>query len=252
VVLITGASGGIGEATALAFAAQHARLALCARRLDRLNNVAEACRRAGAAEVIVRRVDIGRAPDARTFVAAALQTFERIDILINNAGVGWFGAMDSMPVETMDEIFATNVMGAVHTIQAVLPTLLEQRSGVIINIASVVGFRPLPYAAIYSASKHALVALSHALRGELSGSGVKVSVVYPGTTDTDFFGRDGPDGPLVRSSQKVAELVLRTARRPRRDVIVAPYRLAQLLEPVAGGLLDHALGEYRRRHRRPT
>jgi len=105
----------------------------------------------------------------------------------------------------------------------------------------------MPYSAVYSASKHALVGLSHALRGELSGTGVKVSVVYPGTTDTEFFRGEDPGGIMTHPASWVAGAIVRAARWPRRDVIIAPYRLAHLAEPFAGGLLDHVLGEARRR-----
>ena len=111
-----------------------------------------------------------------------------------------------------------------------------------------VGFRATPYSAVYAATKHALVGLSHALRGELSGTGVKVCAVYPGTTRTEFRGSAPPaDGPFVHRAEQVARAIVRTARWPRRDVILAPYRLAHLVEPVLGGPLDHLLGEARRR-----
>ena len=245
-VLITGASSGIGEATALAFARRRARLALCARRIDRLQAVAQRCRQSGATEVLVRKADVTRALEARGFVAAALSSFERADVLVNNAGVGWRGRFVDMGDEELREVLDTNVLGAVWTTQAALPAMLEANSGVIINVASVLGFRAMPYSAVYSASKHALVGLSHALRGELSGTGVKVCVVYPGTTDTAFFQGEEPRGVLLHPPSWVANAIVRTARRPRRDVIILPYRLAHLAEPVFGGLLDHVLGEARR------
>ena len=126
--------------------------------------------------------------------------------------------------------------------------MLERRRGVIINIASVAGFRATPYSAVYAATKHAVVGFSHALRGELSGSGVKVCVVYPYVTSgTEFFeGMGGVVGPQYPASW-VAKLIVRTARFPRRDAMVAPIRLAQFAEPVIGGLMDHATGEVRRR-----
>jgi hypothetical protein len=124
--------------------------------------------------------------------------------------------------------------------------MLEANTGVIVNVASVVGFRAMPYSAAYSASKHALVGLSHALRGELSGTGVKVSVVYPGTTDTEFFQGERPRAPLTHSPRWVARAIVRTARHPRRDVVILPYRVAHLVEPILGGPLDHVLGETRR------
>lgn len=247
-VLITGASSGIGEATALAFARRGARLALCARRFDRLQAVAQRCRAAGAPEVLVRRADVSRPAEARGFVAAALSSFDRIDVLVNNAGVGWRGRFQDMGEAEVIELIETNVLGAVLITQAALPTMVAANSGVVINVASVLGFRAMPYSAAYSASKHALVGLSHALRGELSGTGVKVSVVYPGTTDTDFFQGERSDGLLTHPASWVARAIVRTARHPRRDVIILPYRLVHLVEPVLGGLLDHVLGEARRGH----
>jgi len=248
-VLVTGASSGIGAATALAFARRHARLAICARRLDRLQDVAERCRHAGAAAVMLRRADVGRRTDARAFVAGALRDYDRIDVLVNNAGLGWQGRLHEMPEQEVQTLVETNLLGLVWMTQAALPTMLAARSGVIINVASIVGFRAIPYSAIYSATKHAVVGLSHALRGELSGSGVKVSVVYPSTTATEFFDRtEGRIGPAY-SAGWVANLIVRTARWPRRDAMVLPIRGAHLSEPLIGGLLDHILGEVRRRGR---
>ena len=249
VVVITGASSGIGAATALAFAKRGARLELCARRLDKLNAVAEQCRRAGSPEVNVRAVDVGQKAQARSFIAAAIRDYERLDILINNAGIGWFGSLHQMPEEKIDEMIATNLKGVINNTQAAVPWMMERHRGVIINVASVAGFRSSPYSALYSATKYGVVGLSHALRGELSGSGVKVCVVYPYVTgQTEFFDNGGrvigPEYP----AWWVANLIVRTARYPRRDAMVFPLRLAQLAEPVFGGLLDHAIGEVRRRN----
>ncbi len=246
VVAVTGASSGIGEATALAFARRGSRLALGARRLDRLNAVAQKCRERGSPDVSTRRLDVGRRSDATGFITSALRDHEHIDILVNNAGLGWMGRLHEMPEEKVDELIATNLAGVIATTQAVLPSMLERRRGVIINVASVVAFRAAPYSAVYSATKYALVGLSHALRGELSGSGVKVCVVYPASTGTEFFAvTEAPMGPQY-SAAWVARLIVRTARFPRRDAIVLPYRFVQLAEPIFGGLIDHTIGEARR------
>ncbi len=246
VVAVTGASSGIGEATALAFARRGSRLALGARRLDRLNAVAQKCRERGSPDVSTRRLDVGRRSDASGFVTSALRDHEHIDILVNNAGLGWMGRLHEMPEEKVNELIATNLAGVIATTQAVLPSMLERRRGVIINVASVVGFRAAPYSAVYSATKYAVVGLSHALRGELSGSGVKVCVVYPGSTATEFFAAtEAAIGPQY-SAAWVARLIVRTARFPRRDAIVLPYRFVQLAEPIFGGLIDHSIGEARR------
>ncbi|HEY8642854.1 MAG TPA: SDR family NAD(P)-dependent oxidoreductase [Candidatus Dormibacteraeota bacterium] len=247
-VLVTGASSGIGAATARLFARSGARLTICARRLDRLHEIADQCRHAGAEAVVVRRTDMTKPADVRAFVAGALRDFDRVDVLVNNAGVGWRGRFQDMPEEAMRLLIETNVTGLAMAVQAVLPSMLEANSGVIINVSSVVGFRATPYSAVYSATKHAVTGLSHALRGELSGTGVKVCAVYPGTTRTEFRGTDPPpQGVFVQRPEHVARAIVRTARWPRRDVIMIPYRLAHLAEPVLGGPLDHLLGELRRR-----
>jgi short-subunit dehydrogenase len=245
-VLVTGASSGIGEATALAFARAGANLCLCARRTDRLQDVARRCRELGAPQVLTRRADLSRPADARAFVTAALGAFERAHILVNNAGVGWRGRFLDMPEEELRGLLEVDLVAAMLTTQAVLPTMIEANSGVIINVASVLGFRAMPYSAVYSAAKHALVGFGHSLRGELSGTGVKVSTVYPGTTATPFFQGRRSGGFITHSPGWVARAIVRTARRPRRDVIIVPYRLAQVAEPFLGGLLDHVLGEARR------
>jgi len=248
VVVITGASGGIGEAAALAFARKRANLVLGARRVEQLNAVAQKCRDRGAPEVTVRRLDVGQRVEARAFVAAALRDHERIDVLVNNAGVGWIGRLHEMGDEKIDELVATNVKGTITTTQAALPSMLARGRGVIINVSSVVGFRAAPYSAVYSATKHAVVGFSHALRGELSGTGVKVCVVYPANTNTAFFARAeaAPIGPQY-PAWWVANAIVRTARFPRRDVMVLPYRFVHMAEPFLGGLLDHAVGEARRK-----
>ena len=247
-VLITGASSGIGEASALAFARKGARLALCARRIDRLQDVAQRCRSAGSPGVTIRRVDISQAAEARAFISGALRDFDGIDVLVNNAGSGWSGRLWEMPEDEVRRLVETNLLGTVWTTQAVLPGMLAARRGVIINVSSVAGFRAAPYSALYSATKHAVTGLSHALRGELSGTGVKVCTVYPYITDTEFFTRTAPPvGPLY-PPRWVANLVVRTARVPRRDAIVAPLRLVHLVEPLLGGLLDHTIGEARRQN----
>ena len=248
-MIVTGASSGIGEATAIAFARRGARLELGARRLERLNSVAQKCREAGSPDVNVRLLDVGQRASARAFIAAAIRDHERLDVLVNNAGAGWIGRVQQMPEEKIDALIATNFKGIVNTTQAALPWMIERHRGVIINVASVAGFRPSPYQAVYGATKHAVVGFSHALRGELSGTGVKVCVVYPGVTSgTEFFGDEKPPVGFLRyPAGWVANLIVRTARFPRRDAIVAPLRLFHLAEPVFGGLGDHVIGEARRR-----
>ena len=171
-MVITGASSGIGAATALAFAKRGARLELAARRLDKLNEVAERCRHAGSPDVNVRQVDVAERAEARALVAGVLRSHERLDVLVNNAGVGWMGRLQHMPDKKVDELIAVNVKTVVTTTQAVLPWMLDRRRGVIINVASVAGFRASPYSAVYTATKHAVTRRSgrRAVPGRHQGS----------------------------------------------------------------------------------
>ena len=182
------------------------------------------------------------------FVAATLRTHERLDVLVNNAGLGWMGRLHQMPEEKIEELIATNLKGVISTTQAALPWMLERRRGVIINVASVTGFRASPYSAVYSATKHAVdgfVARTARRALRLRGEGMRQS--HPGVTDgTEFFaGTERPIGPQYPASW-VANLIVRTARFPRRDAMVLPLRAVHVAEPVFGGLMDHALGEARR------
>jgi short-subunit dehydrogenase len=237
-VLITGCSSGYGLETARHFHSQGWNV-VAAMRTPR----ADVLPRSERLRVVA--LDVTK-PEQ---IAAVLEASGPIDVLVNNAGVGWFGRAQEMPDEKLDELVATNFKGVVHTTQAALPWMLERRSGAIINVASVAGFRPSPYSAVYGATKHAVVGFSHALRGELSGTGVKVCVIYPGVTpDTEFFKDHAPSPGPRYSSDWVANLIVRTARRPRRDAIVFPMRLAYIAEPLVGGLIDHAVGEIRRRN----
>lgn len=248
VVLITGASSGIGRATALAFAKRGSRLALCARRTELLEAVAEECRSTGSPQVTAMRADLRRESDARDFVTGALLEHGRIDVLVNNAGLGWSGPFLEMPSEKVEELVQTNLLGMIWTSQAALSAMVAARRGVVINVSSIVGFRAAPYSAVYSATKHAVTGLSHAIRGEVSGTGVKICAVYPAVTASEFFQVSrGKMAGVVYPAEWVANLIVRTARFPRRDAIVLPYRLVDLAEPVVGGLVDRLLGAVIRR-----
>ena len=256
VAVITGASSGIGRATAIAFAREDLRVVLGARRNDRLQETVELIRRGGG-EARALKTDVTQADQVDGLVREAVTAFGRLDILVNNAGLGYFGRLESMPVAEARHLFDVNVMGTFYGIRSAVPIMRSQRSGHIITVASVVGKRATPGNAVYSATKFAQVALSESLRLELADAGIDVSVICPVSTTTEFFDvaasrsphRFGPAGPRY-SPEQVAEVILGCVRRPRPEVIVyPPARLMVVLNAVSPLLMDWILAKYWKRVR---
>lgn len=181
-VVVTGASSGIGRAVALEMARRGANVILGARRLDRLETVAAQCRALGVAATAVA-CNVTVPGDCHRLIAAA----PAVDVLVNNAG---FAILDSIAEAKEDDLrsmMETNYFGAVHCVQAVLPQMLARQSGTIVNVASITGIMGFAKMGGYGATKFALIGMTEALRNEVMGSGVRVALVCPGTTDTEFF-----------------------------------------------------------------
>ncbi len=185
VVIITGASSGIGEATARRLARGGAKVVIAARRPDRLEALARALDPSGA-NVLAVAGDITSDADRRQLVAAALQKFGRIDGLVNNAGYGTRGPVEIVPVDAIRKNFETNLFSLIALTQLVLPHLRERGTGCIVNIGSVAGRIARPLSSIYDSTKHALEAITDGLRGELKPFGVRVSLIRPGFILTEF------------------------------------------------------------------
>jgi NAD(P)-dependent dehydrogenase (short-subunit alcohol dehydrogenase family) len=234
VVAITGASAGIGHACALAFAREGARLAVCARRRERLDELVLAVEGLGA-QVLAREVDVADESQVHGFVRAAVERFGRLDVMVNNAGYGVRGAVDVTPVADYRRLMDVNYMGTVFGCQAALAVMRGQAAGVIINVSSIVGHRAQPGGGAYAATKAAQVSLTEALRVELRGTGIAACSVHPIGTATEFSevaarasdGRGGPPVGPVQSAEAVARAIVRCARRPRPEVY--PYRLSRAL-----------------------
>lgn len=251
VAVITGASSGIGRATALALAREGVAVVLGARRAERLQATVEEIARGGG-RACALRTDVTRPEEVRCLVGEAVTRFGRLDLLLNNAGLGYFGRLESMPVEEARYLFDVNVMGTLHGIQAAVPVMRSQRSGHIITVSSVVGKRATPGSGMYAATKFAQVALSEALRLEVAEAGIAVSVICPVSTTTEFFEtararspfKIDPVGPKY-SPEQVAEVILRCARRPRAEVILyPPARLMVVLNALWPRLMDRVLAAY--------
>lgn len=230
VVVITGASSGIGRATAHRFARKAARLVLVARRRGLLEQAAEECRRAGAADVLVIAADTSDEGAVNLVAAQAVERFGRIDVWVNNAAVAAWGKLDELPMGDVRRVFEVGVFGYVHGARAVLPVFKRQGSGVLINVGSMASRVSEPYNAPYSMAKHAVRALSMSLRQELILGGfsdIDVVTVMPATIDTPFFqhsanytGWAAKAMPPVYTPKRVARAIVRNARRPRREVPV--------------------------------
>jgi NADP-dependent 3-hydroxy acid dehydrogenase YdfG len=195
VVAITGASSGIGEATALLLAAGGAKIVLGARRSERLEALAARIITAGGAAVWTR-TDVRRREDLTALVAFARREYGRLDVLINNAGIGPLSPLDELRVEEWDQMIDINFKGVLHGIAAALPVFREQGCGHVVNTVSTAGLRVVPNQAVYAATKNAVRTLSEGLRQE-AGPDLRVTMVSPGFVGTDFV--DSTTSPEVRA-----------------------------------------------------
>lgn len=223
-VLITGASSGIGAALAQALAVQFPgiRLALTARRGDRLEALAVECRAAGA-EVLVIVADISQPDQTAALAEKVLHCFGHVDALVNNVGFAQMGPIELLPAAGIEQQFAVNLLGPLALTRALIPSMRAQGGGRIVNISSLSGRLAFPFVGIYSASKFALEALSDVLRMELEPFNIRVSVVEPGPVATEFVDvatakieaaiPNALDTPYRAAFQKVANLNQQLARQ---------------------------------------
>ena len=197
VVLITGASSGIGEATARHLASMGHQPVLGARRTDRITAIAQEIRQAGG-QALALELDVTDLESVRAFVGAAHRQFGRVDVLVNNAGVMPLSFLAELRIDEWNQMIDVNLRGVLHGIAAALPIMREQKSGHIINVASVSAHRVDPTAAVYCATKFAVRALSEGLRQE--SKDLRVTVVSPGLTRTELF--DGIAAPQVQAGAR--------------------------------------------------
>jgi short-subunit dehydrogenase len=249
VVAITGASKGIGAELARQLAAQGAKLVLAARNEKELEAVAEQCRQAGAS-VITVKADVAVERDCQAIVAGAVLAFGRLDTLVNNAGVSmWARFEDIQDMSILERIMQVNYMGAVYCTHHALPHLRESK-GRLVGVASLAGRTGVPTRTGYSASKHAMTGFFDSLRIELEGSGVTVTMIYPGFVATGIReNATGPDGKAILVSpvkegevmgveECARRIATAIARREREVVMTARGKIGLWLKLLAPSLID--------------
>lgn len=225
VVAITGASAGIGRATALRLARTGDAVVICARRSDKLNVVADEIRAAGG-QALPIVADVARVEDMERLVAAAVDRFGRLDVVVCNAGFGIAGTIDDITPQQMRELIDINYMGTFYAARAAMRVFRRQGSGHVIIVSSIVGKRGVPYMGAYSATKFAQDGLAQCLRCEVSGSNIHVTVVYPVSTETEFFDVMARETgmPVARAAgprqtaNVVANAIARAIERPVPEV----------------------------------
>jgi len=220
VAIVTGSSSGIGREVALTFAQEGAKVVLAARREAKLKEVAREILSRGAESLVVP-TDISQEAQVKAMVGEALREFGRVDVLVNNAGMGYWGPVMDFKTDDWDEVFDVNVKGTFLCSREVLPTMVEQRSGRIINISSDAGVIPFAEDSAYCAAKAAVIAFSRCLALELLPHDVGVHVICPGYVDTPWYDGDSyaPDRGKMLKAEDIARLALYLAALPPRVLI---------------------------------
>ena len=253
--LITGASQGIGKATALLFAQKGYDLIITARTKDKLELVAEEIRSLGV-EVLAIASDVSDRNAVEALINLGIERFSQIDVLVNNAGICMTAPMSKTTMEDWEKIINVNLWGYIHTINLLLPHFLERKQGSIINVGSFGGKVPLPNMTAYCTSKYAITGLTETLRLELEPQGIQVSGIHPSVTNSDFMERavfkdSDPEQmkqmlstPFVSQPEDVAKAIWSAVKHSQAEVVVGsakvPTLLHRLFPSITQGMLQMA------------
>lgn len=254
VVLITGASSGLGKQLCYDAAEAGAIVVACARRMQLIETVKENCMIISGQRAFAYQLDISDSEQVDQVLHQIQQEVGAIDILVNNAGFGLFENYLDTPFEEIRQMFEVNVLGLMYLTQRVAVTMIEQQSGHIFNVASIAGKLATPKSAVYSATKFAVMGFSNALRLELKPFNIHVTTVNPGPMETAFFDKADPNGgylasvqPFVTSPEVLSKKMIRAMSRPKREInqpfIMDVAAKAYILFPhvgdfLAGGILN--------------
>jgi short-subunit dehydrogenase len=232
VIVITGASSGIGRATALALAKKGAHLVLAARREEPLDDLAQQCEALGVRCLSVP-IDVTESAAVRALATQAVHAFGRIDGWVNNAGVYLVGRLEETPDDAFRQVMETNFFGTVYGSRAALAQFRHQGRGILVNVSSVYGSTAGPYVSAYAASKFAVRGFSASIRQEFEGTGIHVCTVMPAAVDTPLWQHSAnytgwrvrPIEP-ISSPERVAHALVRVLAKPRRELFIGPSRRA--------------------------
>lgn len=255
VVVVTGASSGIGKETALRYAGRHAHLALASRSEESLQRVADECRKTGAAEVIVQATDIADAVQVQQLFDTAVARFGRVDVAAQCAAITAFGRFEDLPVDVFDEVVRTNLLGSANVARSALTHFQANGTGHLVLVGSLLGTMAAPYQSAYVVSKFALNGLVRLLRQEnRHHAGIRVHGVYPGPVDTpvygtagNYFGRAPRVPPTAVAPATIVAAIVRATDRQRsserqvgwmnRPAIVAYHLIPSIFDAVIGPFL---------------
>ena len=249
IVVITGASSGIGEESAEEFAKRNASVVIVSRNKDRLDETAKKLSKYNC-KVLALPCDVSQKDQVNQMSKVVLEKFDTVDVLVNNAGFGIFSVLNNAKLEEIESQMSTNFLGMVYCVKAFLPKMLEQRSGHIVNVASVAASFGIPGMASYCASKFAMLGFSESLYQELKGTGVGVTVVSPIMVTTNFFNHKSFSkmprySATSLSANTVAKAIVKASSSPRLEIVVPQFvRIAiwlkqtfpYLINPIVGGI----------------
>ena len=224
VVLITGASSGIGRESAIEFAKLGANIVLVSRTKEKLEEVSDELKKFNVITLICQ-CDVSDKDQVKEMSKTVLEKFDSVDILVNNAGFAIYGSVSDLSIDEIESQMETNYFGMIYCIKNFLPSMLEKKSGHIVNVASVAASFGLPGIASYCASKFAMLGFSEGLKHELKNTGVGITVVSPIMVRTNFFEHPSFEkmpkfSPTSLSSKTVAKSILKAANSPRLEIIV--------------------------------
>ena len=254
IVVITGASSGIGEKSAEIFAKLGANIILVSRNEEKLQEIAKQLSKFST-KVLVHSCDVSKKDQVTVMGKTIIDKFGKVDVLVNNAGFGIHSPVSKITLEDMESQMMTNFFGMMYCTKIFLPKMLEQRSGHIVNVASVAGSIGIPGMAAYCASKFAMLGFSESLSHELKGTGVRITVVSPIMVKTNFFNHKSFDNmPRYSftsiSSKTVANAVVRAASSPRLEIVVPQFvrpiiwtkhTFPYLINPIIGKIFRNSM-----------